>query len=156
VVKKLATDGFFKPDEIIVVSACGNGLKDPRALLKRVPTPPTVDPDIREVDRFLRFKLYKLRTGVSIKDREHVVIMGNRIGAKELYTILKEQFDLRLPILYVKDMLREVEIFLKKGKPVTRIDLQRIAEDTFKERAAKKVLEFVDFRVQTSRNERPD
>lgn len=143
-------------DKSIVLIGTGNGLKDPRALLKRVPTPPTVDPDIHEVDRFLRFKLYKLRTGVSVKERERIVIDGTHITTKELHTILKEQFDLRLPILYLKDMLREVEIFLKKGKPVTRIDLQRIAEDTLKERAAKKVLEFVDFRVQTSRNERAE
>jgi threonine synthase len=152
--KKLFGSNNFG-NKIIVLIATGNGLKDPRALLKRVPTPPSADPDIREVDRFLRFKLYKLRTGMSLKEREYVIISGKTITVNELNKILKDQFDLRVPSMYVKDMVRAVEIFLKKGKPITRIDLQHIAEDTLKERAVRKVLEFVDFRVETSRMERP-
>ncbi|MBD3360501.1 threonine synthase, partial [Candidatus Peregrinibacteria bacterium] len=41
---------FFKKDDTVVCVATGNGLKDPKSAIKNIPDPPTIDPDIKEVD----------------------------------------------------------------------------------------------------------
>lgn len=140
----------------VVLIATGNGLKDPRAVLKKYAAPPSSDPTMSEIDRFLRFKLYRLQTSPKAKERERVLInpedatTPSAIGA-----LIRREFGLTLPKTYLEDMRKEAEIFKKKGKPISRIDFQRIIEDTLKERAKRKILEFKDFKVETSLNNRP-
>lgn len=59
-VKKLSLEGFFEPNEVIVCVATGNGLKDPKAPLRILPEPISVDPRFEEIKRFIDQKLYNL------------------------------------------------------------------------------------------------
>lgn len=140
----------------IVLVATGNGLKDPRAVLKKYATPPSADPDISEIDRFLKFKLYKLGTSPKDSERERIVIeKGNNVARDRIDALIRREFGLTLPKVYVEDVAKEAALFNRKGKPVSRIDFQRIIEDTLKERAKRKILEFKDFKVETSLHARP-
>ena len=140
----------------IVLIATGNGLKDPRAVLKKYATPPSADPNMSEIDRFLRFKLYKLGTSPKIRERERIVVeTGDDMNLKRADELIRREFGLTLPRTYLEDVRKLAQIFKQKGKPISRIDFQRIIEDTLKERAKRKVLEFKDFKVETSLNARP-
>jgi len=88
-----------------------------------------------------------------IKDRSKIITKGESntpLKIKQLKSIIKQEFDMVLPDKYLQDIKQESEIFVSKGKPISRIDLQRILEDALKKRAKNKILKFKDFKVSTS------
>lgn len=60
-VAKLSTKKFFKKDDIVVCIATGNNLKDPKSAIKILPDPPTIDPDMKEIDSYLEQKLPNIK-----------------------------------------------------------------------------------------------
>ncbi|MDP3975511.1 MAG: threonine synthase [bacterium] len=148
VTKKLAEGGFFKPDDVIVVSACGNGLKDPKSPLRIVPEPATLEPDFSEVERFIEQKLYAIREGgVEEKAKQIYTTLPNK---EDLAKKIKEEFGIEIANGVLDGVHQSIESFIEKGKDIRRSDLQYILEETLDEFSLKhRVLEIHDFNITT-------
>ncbi len=145
----LLSTGRIREDEVIVCLTTGNGLKDPRAALKVLPSPATIEPTIQEVDKFLRLKLYEIRAA------------GSKNGGKNLFTkppsltevveLVKREFGVKLIPRYARKVMGLVAEFVEKGKPTTKADLQYIVENVLKGISDQAPILTVDnFEVSTS------
>lgn len=149
-VAKLAAKGFFKATDVIVCVATGNGLKDPKSAVKMIPDPPTIDPDIKEVDDYLKNKLYQIQSE-GMKNREK--ILWKKIPSeKDLKKIVHEEFGINLTPAMSKSTMTNIQSFETKGKIITKQDLQNIIEEQLDEYSSKeKYLEIIDFEAKTSK-----
>jgi threonine synthase len=145
----LLTSGRVRADESIVCLATGNGLKDPKAALRVLPSPATIDPSIQEVEKFLKLRLYEIRAA------------GARNGAKNLFeqvpsladvtARVRQELGVKLTAEYAGKVRSLIEEFVKKGKPITKADLQYILENVLKGLSGHEpVLTVEDFKVSTS------
>lgn len=149
-VEKLSKKKFFKPSDIVVCVATGNGLKDPKSAVKILPDPPTINVDLKEIDDYLKYKLYHLRSE-SIKGKRDVV--WNKIPEeKSLKKIIHTLYGITLTKEVLEHVLKSCRAFETKGKDITKQDLQNIIEDSLNEyRAKDKFLEIIDFETKTSK-----
>jgi threonine synthase len=144
----LLVTGRIRPDEVVVCVATGNGLKDPRAALRVLPSPATIDPSISEVDKFLKLRLYEIRAA------------GAKDGGRGLFAevptqqvvaeTVRAELGVKLTVAYAKRVAGLVADFVRKGKSITKGDLQYIVETVLKamsEPAA--ILQVRDFQVTT-------
>ena len=151
--KKLAKQKKLKADDTIVCVATGNGLKDPITMLKILPSPPSIEPNMKEVDQYLKMKLYNIK-GTVQKDKVEI-IWKNRPTIKQVQQKAKSLFNIELPKEYVKALEQEVEQFFKKGKKMVKSDLQHIIEDVLKTVPdSKKLIRIEDFKVETYKNKK--
>lgn len=149
VAKKLAEEGFFKPEEVIVVSACGNGLKDPKSPLKILPEPATLEPEFSEIERFIDQKLYAIRESGS--EEKTKLLFSAKPTSSEIKKALQEEFDIRVKAEIIDSISDRVQNFMEKGKQIRKADLQYIIEEVLDEFSLqKKVLEVLDFSIHTS------
>jgi len=144
----LLTTARVRADEAVVCLATGNGLKDPRAALRVLPSPASIEPSIQEVDKFLKLKLYEIRAaGAKNGDRN----LFTEVPAKGTLTeLVNKEFGIRLTPEFSQRVLGLVEDFVNKGKPVTKADLQYILETTLKGPSGDAVLKVEDFQVTTT------
>jgi threonine synthase len=149
-VEKLANQGFFKKDDVVVCIATGNGLKDPKSAVKMIPDPPTIDPDMKEVDNYLKHKIYNIQSE-GIKNKQK--ILWEKIPSlKSLSSIIKNEFSITLNKEVLENALQSIKAFENKGKTLTKQDLQNIMEDHMDEHSQKeKYLEIIDFETKTSK-----
>lgn len=149
-VAKLAAKKFFKKDDVVVCVATGNGLKDPKSAIKMIPDPPTIDPEMKEVDNYLKYKLYNIQSeGIKSK---HKILWKRIPELKQLKEIIKNEFSISLNTEVLKNSLNSIKAFETKGKDVTKQDLQNIIEDHLDEYNQKdKYLEIIDFETKTSK-----
>lgn len=148
--KKLAAKKFFKKDDTVVCVATGNGLKDPKSAVKIIPTPPTIDPELKEVDSYLKYKLYQIQSeGTKNKGK----VLWTKIPTeKQLEKIIKEEFGVQLNKQMFQGALEDIKEFETKGKSLTKQDLQNIVETQLDEYSMKKKhLEVIDFEAKTSK-----
>ena len=145
----LLTSGRVRADESVVCLATGNGLKDPRAALRILPSPATIDPSMQEVEKFLKLRLYEIRAaGAKNGDK---TLFEQVPSAAEVVTKVRQEFGVKLTAEYGGKVRSLIEEFVKKGKPITKADLQYIVENVLKGLSAHKlVLAVEDFRVSTS------
>lgn len=149
-VKELAKKKFFKPDDVIVAVVTGNGLKDPVSALKILADPPSIEPNMEEIDHYLKYKIYKIR-GAEVSTAKKSVFKS-KPTITQIEKVIKSEFDLKLNKKIVQHIAREVENFAKKGRKVTHSDFQNIIEETLNAFTAKeKVLEIEDFKVVNSK-----
>ncbi len=149
-VAKLCAERFFKKDDVVVCVATGNGLKDPKSAVKMIPEPPTINPDIREVDNYLKYKLYQIQSeGIKNKTK----ILWNKIPAeKDLKKIIHEEFGIEISPTVLKTTIGSIQAFETKGKTITKQDLQNIIEEQLDEyNLTDKYLEIIDFEAKTSK-----
>lgn len=153
VAKKLAQQGFFKKEDVIVVSACGNGLKDPKAPLKILSEPATLEPDFKEIERFIDQKLYAIRE--SGNEEKTKLIFSIKPSAGEMKEKLQEEFGIK-PDKKIQDHItKKVLEFLEKGKEIKKSDLLYIIEETLDEFSLqRKVLEVLDFQISTTMHQK--
>lgn len=149
-VAKLSDKRFFKPTDVVVCVATGNGLKDPKSAVKIMPDPPTIDPDMREVDSYLKNKLYQIQSE-GIKNKEK--ILWTKIPAeKDLKKIIHKEFGINLTPTVATSTMASIKAFETKGKTITKQDLRNIIEEQFDEyNSRKKCLEIIDFEAKTSK-----
>lgn len=149
-VKKLADKKFFKPDDVIVCIATGNGLKDPKSPLKILPEPASIDADFSELERFISQKLYAVReSGRTEKDR--TVFAEIPKNKTEMSKALKKEFDITVNGGISEAVLKNVKRFTEKGKEITKSDLQYILEEVLDTFSLKnRVLEIKDFKIETT------
>jgi len=149
-VAKLAKKGFFKASDVVVCIATGNGLKDPKSAVKILPDPPTIDPEISEVDNYLKYKLYKIQSE-GIKNKQKI-LWKKLPEIKELKEIINTEFGIKLNQQILKETLEEMKSFEVKGKTITKQDLQNIIEEQIDEfNLQDKYLEIIDFETKTSK-----
>lgn len=148
--QKLTKQKFFKPDDVIVCVATGNGLKDPKSATKIIPDPPTIDPEMSEIDSYLKHKLFKIQSeGIKGRKKE----LFKKIPAKaQLEKIIKDEFGVKLTPAVFKQVQSSIQEFETKGKSLTKQDLQNIVEAALDEYNLKqKHLEVIDFEAKTSK-----
>ena len=147
-VQKLMKKEYFNPDDIIVCIATGNGLKDPVSALKVLPQPATIEPDLAEIDNFLKYKLYDIKSaGANRKN----VIWEKIDSKKELTKILSEEFNAFFDDKLIDEIMSDCLEFAAKGKKLSKADLQNIIEESLNNLTIKeKVLKILDFDVSSS------
>ncbi len=148
--KKLTEKKFFEDDDVIVCVATGNGLKDPKSAVKIIPDPPTIDPELSEVNNYLKHKLYQIQSeGMKNRDK---VLWKKIPSTKELEKIIKEEFGIKVNKLILNGIAEDIREFENKGKKLTKQDLQNIVETQLDEHKMKdKFLDVVDFEAKTSK-----
>ncbi|MDP2624569.1 MAG: threonine synthase, partial [Candidatus Peregrinibacteria bacterium] len=149
-VKKLAGEGFFKEEDVIVCVCTGNGLKDPKSPLKILAEPASIEPDFSELERFIEQKLYAVRDSGS-QEKTRSVLNQTPKSAKEISKLLKQEFDIDVNGGISEAVFENVQRFLEKGKDVKKSDLQYILEEVLDEFSLKnRVLEIKDFAIHTT------
>jgi threonine synthase len=145
----LLTSGRVRADETVVCLATGNGLKDPKAALRVLPSPATIDPSMPEVEKFLRLRLYEIRAaGAKNGDKN---LFEQVPSVADVTTRVRQEFGVKLTAEYGGKVRSLIEEFVKKGKPITKADLQYIVENVLKGLSVHKpVLTVEDFKVSTS------
>lgn len=149
-VQKLQEKNFFKKTDVVVCIATGNGLKDPKSATKIVPDPPTIDPEMSEVDNYLKHKLYHIQSeGIKNKTK----ILWEKIPTlTQLKKIIHSEFKINLNKEVLEQVLISVRAYETKGKSVAKQDLQNIIEEHLDEYHHKnKYLEIIDFETKTSK-----
>ena len=145
----LLTTGRIRADEVVVCLATGNGLKDPKAALRVLPSPATIEPTITEVDKYLRLRLYEIRAA------------GAREGGRGLFEqvpsqhavveTVRTELGVKLTADYAKRVTALVSDFVDKGKRITKADLQYIVEHVLKALSEPPpILAVEDFQIATS------
>ncbi|MBT4917087.1 pyridoxal-phosphate dependent enzyme, partial [Candidatus Peregrinibacteria bacterium] len=149
-VQKLQEKKFFKPTDVVVCVATGNGLKDPKSATKIVPDPPTIDPEMSEVDNYLKHKLYHIQSE-GIKNKQKV--LWDKIPTiAQIKKIINTEFGVELTKEVLEQVLDSVRAYETKGKAVAKQDLQNIIEEHLDEYHHKnKYLEIIDFETKTSK-----
>ncbi len=149
-VAKLSAQKFFKKDDVIVCIATGNGLKDPKSAVKIIPDPPTIDPEMSEIDNYLKFKLYHIQSeGMKNKQK----ILWKKIPeTKQLQKIVEDEFGIKLTPEIMSGVIKNIQAFETKGKTITKQDFQNIIEEQLDEYTLKnKHLEIIDFEAKTGK-----
>lgn len=148
ITKKLTEEGFFKPDDVIVMSACGNGLKDPKSPLKILPEPATLEPEFSEIERFIEQKLYAIReSGSSEKSK---LLFSTEAQTADVERIIHDEFGIDIGNSILEAITKNVNSFLVKGKEVKKSDLGYILEEVLDEFSLQhRVLEIQDFTINT-------
>ena len=150
-IKKLHKQKFFKPDDVIVAVITGNGLKDPVSATKILPSPPSIEPKMEEIDNYLKYKIYNIRGAEA--DAAKKVLFKSKPSATEIRKVIEKHFDLKLNKNVVQKIVEELENFISKGKTVTHYDFQNIVEEVVNAFSSKdKILEITDFHVSVSKN----
>jgi threonine synthase len=145
----LLTSGRVRSDEVIVCLATGNGLKDPKAALRVLPSPATIEPSIAEVDKFLRLKLYEIRAA-GAKDGARGLFAAPP-SSRQVAEAVRQELGVKLTVEYAQRVTALLTDFVKKGKAITKADLQYIVENVLKALSEPKpILKVEDFRVVTS------
>lgn len=158
----LSVAGFlklFKKKKIknglkVVCIGTGNGLKDPKSIVSNYPMPPSINPDIKEIDRYLNHKLYNLQT-IKFEEKNKILIK-KKIEKISLKKLIKKEFNININSNTLDVLLKEINDFLKKGEFLTKIDLQHIIEDVLKVSYKEKLLEILDYEVKAYLNKNPE
>ncbi len=153
-IRKLKKKKLLKKSDTVVLIATGAGLKDPKSALDAHPTPPSVEPEMAEIDRFLKYKLYAIRSA-GFNERRKILFRATPPLPK-LKSVIKKEFAADLKDSHLKEIRLAIETFLAKGKVVAKADLQSLVEEvlsdlTFDER----VMRVVDYNLKIHKKEPP-
>lgn len=152
--ENLLKDGTINMNHSVVCIATGAGLKDPAATLKVLAEPPTIEADLKEVDRVISTKLFAIRAG-GVKDKEKVLLTKVPRLAK-LVKLVKSEFNIQPSPADLAQVFTEVKSFIRnKGKSVAKADLQSILEEAIQKEDRKEVLELLDFHIVDTKTARP-
>jgi threonine synthase len=149
----LLKEKILQEEDIIVCIATGNGLKDPNAVLKILPSPPSIEALSSEVDKFLKNRLYEIQ-GIKLKDQGEILF--TQVPEKiKLLDLIEEEFRINLRNPYGDQLFTLAQEFEEKGKAVTRTDLQNLVETVLKSTSTDKILKVLDYQVIASKHARP-
>ncbi len=155
--QNMVAAGEVDADEEIVMLMTGAGLKDPLSLLKILPSPPTVEPELEAVKKLLDYDYYKICAEMNSGQGE--VLVSSAPDIASLGSIIFGSFEIKMPADDLRFCLEQVKEFLQKGKALTKNDLKLIVEEAMQRGKTmenrKKELEILDFEVSTSRHAKP-
>jgi len=153
VLPTLLKEKIVREEEVIVCIATGNGLKDPHAVLKILPSPPSMEALSSEIDKFLNSRLYEIQ-GIGLKDKGEVLF--KQVPDKEkLLDLVEQELKVNLRNKYGDHLYTLAQEFEEKGKAITRADLQNLVETVLKSTSARKVLKVLDYQVTATKHARP-
>jgi len=148
-VNYLSRKKFFKANDVVVCIATGNGLKDPKSAVKILPDPPTINPEMSEIDNYLHYKLYHIQSE-GMKNK-HNKLWGRTPDLKSLKDIINKEFSVKPEKEVLQKILVDIKGFEMKGKKISKQDLQNILEDELDaNNTGDKFLEILDFQTTTS------
>lgn len=153
VLPTLLKEKIIHEEDVVVCIATGNGLKDPHAVLKILPSPPSIEALSSEVDKFLKNRLYEIR-GIKLKDQEEILFRQVPEKAK-LLDLVEQEFKVNLRNTYGDHLYTLAQEFEEKGKAVTRTDLQNLVETVLKSTSPRRALKVLDYQVMTTKHARP-
>ncbi|MCL5798186.1 MAG: threonine synthase [Patescibacteria group bacterium] len=152
--QRLVKQKIIKENDVVVCVATGAGLKDPATTLKVLADPPTIEPTLSEALKVIKSGILSLRAG-GVGDKEKVLF--TRVpGEIELKKVIKHEFRLELDIESLKIIKKVISKFITvKGKNIVKADLQSIIETIMQDERRKKTLDVLDFRIETSKRNKP-
>jgi hypothetical protein len=114
-----------------------------------LPSPATIEPNMAEVDKFLRLRLYEIRAaGAREGDRG---MFPRPPSQSEVVKTVRTELGVKLTAAYAKRVTALVTDFVEKGKQITKADLQYIVENVLKALSEPApILEVEDFQITTS------
>ncbi|MCB0335223.1 MAG: threonine synthase [Bdellovibrionales bacterium] len=139
--------------QTIVCVLCGDGLKDPSAVLNVALKPPTINPEISE---FVSLYEGGAFSGKSVTFVEKDKVLFSAPPAENaVRTALLDVFETKHSDQFVSRVRGLIEGFLKKGKAITYADFQDIVQDAGECLEHKTAAQFsvVDFKVHTSKDQ---
>jgi len=140
-------------NEVVVCVACGNGLKDPITVMKNMPSPPTMDADIDEINSFLKSPLSRIKP-VSIA-KLGKMLWEKAPNKEKVKEIIAEDFDITIEGEMLDNIYEEIKKFDKRGKNVREVDLKGIIENMLKEFSAKKpAVKILDYEATAQKEKR--
>ncbi|MFA6171641.1 MAG: threonine synthase [Patescibacteria group bacterium] len=148
--KKMCSKKIVGKNETVVCVLTGNGLKDPVTMLKILPSPPSIEPKLSEVDHYLKMKLYNIQATVE-KDKAEI-LFSKAPGLAQIKKTVQKKFGLDLTKIYLDAIHAEVKEFFNKEEKMRKSDLQHIIEANLKtDPKAVKIIKVEDFKVSTSK-----
>ncbi len=149
-IKQLSKRNFFKTDDTIVCIITGNGLKDPKAPLKILAEPVSIEPDFQEIEKFIEQKMYALQR-TSNDEKNNLIFEKSPSSEDQITKIIEKEFGMK-PTKKVSNLVfQNAKSFAEKGKEIRKADLQYILEEALNEiYLDNKILEIKDFEVTTS------
>ena len=153
-IPKLRKKKILRKSDRVVLIATGTGLKDPRAALDSHSMPPVVEPELAEIDRFLKYKLYAIRSAGLVERRK---ILFEKVPAlAKLKSVLEKEFAADLKNSHLREIRAAVEIFLAKGKFVAKSDLQRLVEEALADlTSAERAMRVCDYSLEVEKQKPP-
>lgn len=152
--ENLLKKGKISENDTVVCIATGAGLKDPSTTLKVLADPPTIEPDLSEVERVITGKLFAIRAG-GVIDKERVIFESMPVKTSIKQSVKKE-FNIDLTETDLNNIYEELKDFMgDKGKKIAKADLQSILETAIQQKSRKKYLELTDFSIIDSKKKRP-
>ncbi len=153
-ITKLQKKGILKKSATVVLIATGTGLKDPRSALDSHPIPPAVEPKLAEVDRFLEFKLYAIRSAGFAERKK--ILFAKTPTRTELKKVLQKEFSANLKDSHLQEVLFAIETFLAKGKSVAKSDLQSLIEEVLADLTSdERVMRVLDYELEIHKKNPP-
>jgi hypothetical protein len=153
-VKKLQQLKFIKPKDTVVLVATGVGLKDPKTALDAHPTPPSVEPQMKEVDRFIAYKLYAIRSA-GYQDRNKI-LFAVAPTVSELDRVVRRELNANLKASHLREIRQSIQRFLSKGKTVAKVDLQSLVEDALSDLTYEsRIMRVLDYRLDVRQKAKP-
>jgi threonine synthase len=149
VLPSLLQKNIITPDQTIVCVATGTGLKDPKAAISSFSEPPSIDPEIEQVEHFLRSGISSIRSA-EINGPEKIVF--TKLPEKaSLQFLIKDEFGYEPTGIILDNISHESAELLRKGKDVTKGDLLSIIEEAVENTTIPETpLKIIDFSLQDS------
>ena|GEM_PF-85947 len=153
-IRELKKKRLLKKTDTVVLIATGTGLKDSKSALDAHPAPPSVEPEMGEIDRFLKYKLYAIRSA-GFSERRKILFRATPPLPK-LKNIIKKEFSADLKESHLAEIRLAIETFLAKGKVVAKADLQSLVEEVLSDLTHEaRVMRVRDYKLKIQKKERP-
>lgn len=148
-IPKMLDEGSISKSDDIVAVVTGSGLKDPASLLRILPTPPSCEPTLAEVTKYISYAAYDVEVDTAGDLR---VEFSNLPTKGRLEKYLLGTFNLAFKdddVIYCrKIMLR----YLEKGKQITRSDMRLILDEVMKKgKGIDHILQLIDYKTFDSK-----
>lgn len=152
--KALKRKKIIKPRDTIILVATGAGLKDPKSALDAHPSPPAVEPELGEIDRFLKYKLYAIRSAGQAERKK--ILFRKKPELAKLKRVIKKEFSADLKDSHLKEIQLAIETFLAKGKTVAKADLQSLVEEALSDLTYEdRVMRVRDYELLIKQRQKP-
>lgn len=148
-VLEVAKDGRFEGKQVVCI-LCGDGLKDPRSVLKVAVKPPTITPEVEHFLSLYNKSFFDGKTVVFVDSDE--AVFSAQPSLEELAGYLEKEFARSFSNYYLEQIQTMIGQFLTKGKTISFSDLQDIVQDALEsvEDEGERLLTVKDFEVRVA------
>ena len=147
----LLQKNILSPDDTVVCIATGTGLKDPKAAISSFAEPPSMNPNIDDVEHYLR-------TGMpAIQHSEEKVLLFTDIPSEaDVVHETKKHFSYTPEKEVLENMMQEITALIGKGKTISKADLLSIVEESIENTTIpEEPLKILHYESHNARGEKP-